>query len=748
MIQGGIQIKKKFFACVLFLIMTMGLGLLTGCQNGIALEEEEQSTETPQTETNTEIDLAIEYGLVPEYLQTDYEKQITYAEFCDILDALITVVDDECLVMWEEVSSGYRDSDEPMSRMEGAIVFLYAAECMGMDAAGYEYNIPLEDYYTGEEDFYAGVTWEYPLLTGIEDTYYNETLANSENYFWRVQEDYAHSAVRFVEYFSYGTGATYFDYDESYSLDLGDAFTVKAAVCSVERLYETCKFYTYESAEGQKASMTAQTLEKGNSMEPVSASALPQWKGYTVPNRTFLSGVAGMKYSSGEVEQIAELGFNFVRVPIQFDQVFQDETMQYVNVGFLETLDELIASCAEYGIHVCIDLHDMPGFMTDEDDSNDTLFSDAEQQRLFADFWHFMASYYEEAPSNLLSFNLLNEPHGGEEELTDELYSQVMLQAIDVIQEVSPDRLIFVDMLNVGFSDPVYGLVDAGVVQTIHPYFLEDGAEIYPQYTINGFVHKDNGELEISGNFPEGTQISFEIETVHLECHLQLIADGTVVSEYLLGGDTVGENGCINAGELGTGGDWFSYENAVWNTTLTEAAESLVIHLEGDSCWYQLNAVSVETPDYSVTITASNRIVTEETVPRITVSPDGTVDSQEAGTLVKLDRDSLNELLEKYQTFTSETGVSVMVQEFGFNSGIPVSVALEASDDFLNALTEHEIPWCSWYGDFGILLDARDVEFTRLNGYEMLRDDYTYEEQGEHWLLNTKLWEIYAPYMK
>ena len=70
------------------------------------------------------------------------------------------------------------------------------------------------------------------------------------------------------------------------------------------------------------------------------------------------------------------------------------------------------------------------------------MWSDGETQELFVEFWRFMAEYYRDVPSGLLSFNLLNEPHGNDGEPSDQVYSQIMLRAVEAIREVNPDRLI------------------------------------------------------------------------------------------------------------------------------------------------------------------------------------------------------------------------------------------------------------------------------------------------------------------
>jgi energy-converting hydrogenase Eha subunit F len=131
----------------LFLSLVMVLGMLSGCGS-----QPEQMTEKKMTQVSmiqpapdAEIQKAIDLGFVAEPLQYDYDAQINYAELCGVLDGFVAALFPEKLSDWETVSANYRNADIPMSRMEGALVLLYAAECCGVDAVGYEYNIPLED---------------------------------------------------------------------------------------------------------------------------------------------------------------------------------------------------------------------------------------------------------------------------------------------------------------------------------------------------------------------------------------------------------------------------------------------------------------------------------------------------------------------------------------------------------------------------------------------------------------------------
>lgn len=742
----------------LLLIAVMALGMLSGCSNNQSEQTDPVQDTTPsqtqgptaQNITDAEILKAIELNFVSESLQNNYDEQISYAEFCGILDAMIGQVRPDCLGAWQERSANFCEADDLMTRIEGMLVFLYAAESAKLDAVGLWNNIPLEDLSPEGKDFWEGVTWDYPLLEDRDKIYVNEEIIASGAYAWRCDYPYYNNAAWFAEYYSYGNGKTYFDYDENYMFRLGEPLTRADAIRAVERLYETACFVTYEDADIVKCGVTKESIALAENMPVAAYNNLPNWKGHTVKGRseTINSGI-GMKYTKSEIAAIASCGFDFVRAPLDFRLLFDGKDTSRVSMGYLQTMDELVNWCAEYGIHICFDLHDMPGFTTDSTDSNDILFKDKETQDLFCQFWRFMSNHYKDVPSNLLSFNLLNEPHGYEgETLTDDVYSQVMLLAIDAIHNITPDRLIFVDMLGVVSGKVVEGLADADVAQAFHPYFMADGTETWPNYSMNGFISHDNGILTLRGDFPAGTEVTIGLVMAHRESMLSWISEKTVVGEYAIGGEAMGENGCIDIGEEGTGGEWRAYETRVWTAKLTEAAEELRLEQNGEGLWYMLDHIRIALPDKEILISVNNSYVPSEDVPVLLISNDGSVSSEKEGTLVYFTKDYLREQFEKYADFREKTGRAVMIQEFGFNNTIPTPTALAAADDFLALADEYNIPWCSWHGSFGVLTHKTEEEKENLFGKTLIRDDCDYEEIEEEWLLFSDMLEVYQKYMK
>jgi len=737
----------------LALLLCLLLSMLAGCASKTGTEAppvtsiESEPDETTEPAPDEEIQKAIDLGFVPESLRRDYDVQITYEEFCGILDNFISVVRPDCLDNWKKASSSYRSSSHIITRAEGMLVFLFAAECAEVDAVGYIYKKTYESYHeNADEFFHDGTDWNFPLLRKTWEPYHNDNLTGTD-YEWRNGESYMLNAVMFAEYRSYGNGKTYFEANDDYFLDLGGSFTRADAIRAVERLYENARFLEYVPTGTLTSGVTPETLELAAKMPKVSYNSLPAWKGYSVSGRIWAPNDddTGMCYTEDMVRRLSDAGFNFIRTPLDFNSIFNGTDMGKACPAFVETMDNLVNWCAKYGIHLCFDLHEMPGFSTDGSDET-ILFRDEATQELLAAFWGFMAEHYKEVPPNLLSFNLLNEPHG--DDVTDEGYSAIMLKAINAVRAVTPDRLIFIDMIGVKKGVPVEGLADAQVVQTVHPYFLNDGTQSWPSYNFNGTVLDSNGVLTLKGNFPAGTEILVDISMAHLVSTLSWASGNTLNGEFTIGGEAIGEGGCIEILQEGTGGECRSYRNKIWTTVLKDDCTELKLIQTGDGCWYMLDRIAITYPGAQVVLIANREYVTSEKVPVFTINADGTVTAADKDTLITMDKNILKQQFQEYADFSARTGEAVMVQEFGFNGTNSYDAILSAAEDFFTVLEEFNIPWCSWNDDYGLWVNEALIESQkRILNRDILRNGAEYEDLGDGWLLDTGLMEVYKRHM-
>lgn len=505
--------------------------------------------------------------------------------------------------------------------------------------------------------------------------------------------------------------------------------------------------------EARTAILSEDTLEMAVQLPDAAWNSLPKWNGVTVSNMQeygFECDGQPQVFIREDMENISKLGFNFVRVPLDTRLFFDWDDPSKVHLEKLVNLDELVSWGAEFGTHICIDVHFSFGFTTDEDNSNDTLWENPEEQELFLTFWDMLAERYKEVPSNLLSFNLMNEPNQG---LDEEVYADLMRQAMDRIRTYTPDRLIFVDMLNTA-RDPVYSLAEDKVAQSFH--FYEPGAltgaglnddfdGAYPIFTGKGFISKGygSGDFVIEGNFPAGTKISFLVDEIHKNGTLCLTADGKKIFSKKYGSDKVGKNGCIYIHEKGTEGEYRGY-NKIFTVKLPKKASVLRLYVEGETYWFSLRKLHLSVGDkqylfeQSLAPLPENIDMNEIPNPHIIIDKKGHITDDEDIFFNVVDASYIKKQFAKYKAFSKKTGVAVMLQEFGVYYTAPYGPTLEYLNDLLDAANAKGLNWCGWdyFGPFSFY----QVVSNRL------RKGATYEKFSNGWIA-TEMLEIYQNHL-
>ncbi|MDP2942616.1 MAG: cellulase family glycosylhydrolase [Candidatus Omnitrophota bacterium] len=157
-----------------------------------------------------------------------------------------------------------------------------------------------------------------------------------------------------------------------------------------------------------------------------------------------------------DIETIASLGFNHVRVPFHYNLfISEDDPGAWKEDGF-EILDDLINWCSEYGLYVILDMHCAPGGQTGAniddsiDDQPDLWTSDLNKQKT-VDVWRKIAERYKDN-TTVIGYDLLNEPiaskfpkYDNEKDLIP-LYKAI----VSAIREVDSNHIIFLEGSNWG----------------------------------------------------------------------------------------------------------------------------------------------------------------------------------------------------------------------------------------------------------------------------------------------------------
>lgn len=205
--------------------------------------------------------------------------------------------------------------------------------------------------------------------------------------------------------------------------------------------------------------------------------------------------------------EAADLGFDFVRLPLSYRLFSSDRDRFLLDDGKLEHLDRAVEWGRRHHLHVDINFHRAPGYCVNADVPDDPilLYRDDEALEYFVKAWEKLASRYRGIPNDQVSFDLLNEPSPSRFSL--DRYVQVMKAAIAAIHRIDPQRFIMIDGWDWG-DTPIEELAGIPLVGqsmrgyhprelTHYPNFYEDKGTpaAWPCIDRNGRLF-DYGRLE------------------------------------------------------------------------------------------------------------------------------------------------------------------------------------------------------------------------------------------------------------
>ena len=149
--------------------------------------------------------------------------------------------------------------------------------------------------------------------------------------------------------------------------------------------------------------------------------------------------------AQADIDQIAEWGFNHIRVPFHYKQ-FYDSTGTETPIGY-EIIDELISWCEPYNIYIILDMHCAPGGQNggpiSDSDGTARLWLEESNKALTIQIWKEIATYY--ADHTLIGgYDLINEPvlPGS---VTLQEFKQLYIDITNAIREVDVNHLLFIE---------------------------------------------------------------------------------------------------------------------------------------------------------------------------------------------------------------------------------------------------------------------------------------------------------------
>ncbi len=255
-----------------------------------------------------------------------------------------------------------------------------------------------------------------------------------------------------------------------------------------------------------------------------SADHLPRWRGFNLLEM-FQAGQA-RRFRADDFAEIAELGFDFVRLPLDYRAWTDPNDWTKLREERLEWVDEAVKLGQKHAIHVQINFHRAPGYTVAAPPEAKSVWSDPEAQDVCAEHWSRFARRYQGIPSREVSFNLFNEPARVE----PEPHKKAVERMVEAIRKHDKDRLIVCDGRDYGTKPPteLVGLGVAAATRGYAPFHLT-------HYQANWVAGSDRWEKPVYP-MPEGGSLwdksRLEKDQVEPWKALQRQGVGVMVGEF------------------------------------------------------------------------------------------------------------------------------------------------------------------------------------------------------------------------
>lgn len=469
-------------------------------------------------------------------------------------------------------------------------------------------------------------------------------------------------------------------------------------------------------------------------LPPAHAGELPGWHGFNLQEKFFLSS-RSKPFREDDFRLISRLGFNFVRLPMDYRIWIRDGDWEQLDEAVLAEIDQAVAWGGTYGIHVMINFHRAPGYTVARPAEPRNLWTDPEAQRVCALHWAAFARRYRGIPNQRLSFNLFNEPPA----ISQATYRAVAGIMVDAIRNEDPNRLIVADGFHWGVQ-PAPALRELGVAQASRGYLPMQvshyqaswaGGEQYavprwPRTVAYGLLlgpskREAKGPLVLEGDFGPAPRLRLHLKTVSNRADVLVRADGQLawVRQFVCG-----------PGQ----GDWAEavyverydiYQNRYdrdYTIELPPDTKRVDISVPtGDWVYFSEIGIRPNGPESAEDVLPLD--VEWGKVPEPIRYRAGKDSSPYTGA-ERQDRAWLwDHQVRPWQTLR-DSGVGVMVGEFGAHNRTPHDVTLRWMEDNLANWRKAGFGWALWNfrGSFGILESGRaDVDYEDWEGHQLDR---------------------------
>jgi hypothetical protein len=184
---------------------------------------------------------------------------------------------------------------------------------------------------------------------------------------------------------------------------------------------------------------------------------------------------------AADLDRIADLGFDLVRVPFAWQMLMDDDGAMRDDASAFGRLDWVVAEAARRGLYVVLDLHAAPGGANPAhfggQAGSNRLWTDPTAQQMTERLWRAVAARYAVQPA-VAGYDLLNEPLAADAGPEDERQLRVKYDLVDrlvrAVRDVDPDHTIFIPAFpSLGVAPPPARYGWTNVVYETHHFGIE-----------------------------------------------------------------------------------------------------------------------------------------------------------------------------------------------------------------------------------------------------------------------------------
>lgn len=143
-----------------------------------------------------------------------------------------------------------------------------------------------------------------------------------------------------------------------------------------------------------------------------------------------------------DFQRLAELGFDFVRIPIDEVQFWDEEGNKLPEAWDLLTM--ALDYCGQYKLRAIIDLHIIRSHyfnaVNEEDQAANTLFTSEESQQQLIGMWKQLSEKYNSYSVDSVAYEFMNEPVAED----PEQWNQLIAKVHKALRELEPQRTLVV----------------------------------------------------------------------------------------------------------------------------------------------------------------------------------------------------------------------------------------------------------------------------------------------------------------